>query len=86
MHLDQRIHRLVHRMARNDFLEAALDRAYVLALRLWFLAIERIHRLEDAVGEHRDLLTSIADGDPATAEAVARAHVTEFEAEIRRLL
>jgi DNA-binding GntR family transcriptional regulator len=86
MHLDQRIHRLVHRLARNDFLEAALDRAYVLALRLWFLAIERIHRLDDAVAEHRDLLTAVADGDPVTAEAVARAHVIEFEAEIRRLL
>jgi DNA-binding GntR family transcriptional regulator len=86
IHLDQRIHRLIYRAARNPFLEAALDRYYVLALRLWFLALSRMHRLEDAVDEHRDLLRAIADGDPDTAERVARAHVTDFEREIRKLL
>ncbi len=86
IHLDQRIHRLIYRAARNPFLEAALDRYYVLALRLWFLALSRMHRLEDAVDEHRDLLRAIADGDPDSAERVARAHVTDFEREIRKLL
>ncbi|MFW5933527.1 MAG: GntR family transcriptional regulator, partial [Actinomycetota bacterium] len=42
IHLDQRIHRLIYRIARNPFLEAAAERAYVLALRLWFLALERV--------------------------------------------
>lgn len=86
INLDQRIHRLVYRLARNEFLEAGCDRAFVLALRLWFLALERIHRLEDAVNEHRELLQAIARGDGETAEAVARSHVTEFEAQIRKLL
>jgi DNA-binding GntR family transcriptional regulator len=86
MDLDQRIHRLIYRLARNPFLEAALDRSYVLALRLWFLAIERIHRLHDAIAEHRELLEAIRAGDAAAAEAVARTHVAEFEAQVRRLL
>lgn len=86
IHLDQRIHRLIHRAARNPFLEAALDRYYVLALRLWFLALDRVQRLEDAVREHVELLEAIAAGDAATAEDIARAHVVGFEREIRELL
>jgi DNA-binding GntR family transcriptional regulator len=86
IHLDQRIHRLIYRAARNPFLEAALDRYYVLALRLWFLALERVHRLEDAVHEHRELLEAIDRGDAGSAETIARRHVTDFEREIRKLL
>lgn len=86
IHLDQRIHRLIHRAAHNPVLEAALDRAYVLALRLWFLALEQVDRLEDAVHEHRELVDAIASGDATTAERIARDHVTSFEEQIRRLL
>ena len=86
IHLDQRIHRLIYRIARNPVLEAAAERAYVLALRLWFLALERVARLEDAVHEHRQLLESIAAGDPEAAAAVARTHVEDFERQIRELL
>lgn len=86
IHLDQRIHRLIYRAAHNPFLEAALDRYYVLALRLWFLALDRVRQLEDAVHEHVQLLEAIADGDAAVAEAVAREHVVGFERQIRELL
>lgn len=86
IHLDQRIHRLIYRAARNPFLEAALDRYYVLALRLWFLALDRVRQLEDAVHEHVQLLEAIADGDAAVAESVAREHVVGFERQIRELL
>ncbi len=86
IHLDQRIHRVIYRAARNPFLEATLDRYYVLALRLWFLALEHVHQLEDAVHEHGELLEAISTGDTAGAEARAREHVTEFEREIRKLL
>ena len=86
IHLDQRIHRLIYRIARNPFLEAAAERAYVLALRLWFLALERVARLEDAVHEHRQLLESISAGDPEAAATVARTHVEDFERQIRELL
>jgi DNA-binding GntR family transcriptional regulator len=84
--LDQRIHRLVARAARNPFLQTTLERYYVLALRLWFLALERVDRLEDAVQEHRDLLAAIRHKDTVRAERIARAHVTGFEQQIRALL
>ena len=86
IHIDQRLHRLIYRAARNPFLESALERYFVLALRLWFLALDRIEHLESAVHEHRGLLEAIERGDASTAEAVARAHVTAFERQIRALL
>jgi len=84
--LDQRIHRHVYRCAHNLFLEATLNEYYVLTLRIWFLALERVVRLEDAVGEHRELLEAIRDGDPERAEQAMRRHVTGFEQAIRRVL
>ena len=61
--LDQRIHRHVYHCAHNPFLEETLNEYYVLTLRIWFLALDRVARLEDAVQEHRELLVAIRDGD-----------------------
>ena len=84
--LDQRIHRHIYRCTHNPFLEATLDAYYVLTLRIWFLALDRVARLEDAVGEHRELLEAIRDGDPVRAEDAMRRHVTGFEQAIRQVL
>jgi DNA-binding GntR family transcriptional regulator len=84
--LDQRIHRHIYRCTHNPFLEATLDEYYVLTLRIWFLALDRVARLEDAVGEHRELLEAIRDGDPERAGEAMRRHVTGFEQAIRRVL
>ncbi len=86
MRFDQRIHRHVHRCSHNRYLAATLEEYFVLSLRLWFLVLDRVTRLEQAVTEHRDLLAAIRDGDPEGAEAVLRAHVIGFEQEIRRVL
>ncbi len=84
--LDQRIHRHIYRCTHNLFLEATLDEYYVLTLRIWFLALDRVARLEDAVGEHRELLEAIRDADPDRAQEAMRRHVTGFEQAIRRVL
>ncbi|MDQ3530288.1 MAG: FCD domain-containing protein, partial [Actinomycetota bacterium] len=86
MRFDQRIHRHVHRCSHNRYLAATLEEYFVLSLRLWFLVLERVTRLEQAVTEHRDLLAAIRDGDSDRAEAVLRDHVIGFEQEIRRVL
>ena len=54
--LDQRIHRHIYECTHNAFLAATLNEYYVLTLRIWFLALERVARLEDAIREHRELL------------------------------
>jgi hypothetical protein len=84
--LDQRLHRFVYRTARNPFLEGVLDDYYTHALRIWFLALDRLEHLDDAVLEHRAILESIRDGDADRAAATMSAHIGGFEAAIRRAL
>jgi DNA-binding GntR family transcriptional regulator len=84
--LDQRLHRHVYRCAHNPFLEATLNEYYMLTLRIWFLVLDRVIRLGDAIQEHRELLEAIRDRDPARAEDVMRRHVEGFEQAIRRVL
>jgi len=84
--LDRRIHGCIYRCTHNDFLEATLDEYYVLALRIWFLALERVERLDEAVSEHRELLEAIRSGDGANAERSMRRHVQGFEDAIRKVL
>ncbi len=83
--LDQRIHRHVYRCAHNPFLEATLSEYYVLTLRIWFVALDRVS-LEDAVQEHRSLLEAIRDRDGDRAEQTMRDHVARFESAIRAAL
>jgi DNA-binding GntR family transcriptional regulator len=84
--LDQRIHRHIYRCTHNPFLEATLNEYYVLTLRIWFLALDRVARLDDAVREHRELLEAIRDGDGARAADAMRRHVLGFERAMRRVL
>jgi DNA-binding GntR family transcriptional regulator len=84
--LDQRIHRHVYRCTHNPFLAATLEEYYVLTLRIWFLALDRVERLDDAIREHHAILEAIRDGDPDRAEEAMRSHVAGFEQAIRAVL
>jgi len=84
--LDQRIHHDVYRWAHNGFLRSTCDQQYMHALRIWFLALDRVPNLSEAVAEHRDLLLAIREGDSDTAGEVMSRHVRGFEAEIRRAI
>jgi DNA-binding GntR family transcriptional regulator len=86
MRLDERIHRAVYQAAHNDLLAKTLGEYYVLALRIWMIALDRAHELEAAVEAHRDLLLAIVAGDGAGAAASMRAHVQDFEQAMRRVL
>ena len=86
MDLDERIHRAVYRAAHNDLLEATLEQYYVLALRIWSIALDRAHELEEAVAEHRALLEAIQAGDGDRAADTMRAHVQNFEQAMHRVL
>jgi DNA-binding GntR family transcriptional regulator len=84
--LDRKVHGFVYRTCRNSFLEHDLSRYYYLSLRIWFLVLEHVARLHEAVSEHRDLLLAIERGDARAAAEVARKHVVAFETEIRQVL
>jgi DNA-binding GntR family transcriptional regulator len=86
MALDERIHTQVYRTTHNAFLEATLEEYYVLALRIWHLALDRARELERSVLGHRELLEAIRDGDADGAEETMRRHVVDFEEAMRRVL
>ena len=86
MDLDERIHRAVYRATHNDLLEATLEQYYVLALRIWSIALDRAHELEEAVEAHRALLEAIQAGDGERAADTMRAHVQDFEQAMHRVL
>jgi DNA-binding GntR family transcriptional regulator len=86
MALDERIHRHVYKAAHNPFLESTLEEYYVLALRIWYLALDGAQELEEAVLGHRELLDAIRDGDADRAEETMRRHVLDFEAAMRQVL
>jgi DNA-binding GntR family transcriptional regulator len=86
MALDEEIHRAIYKAAHNDFLEKTLGEYYVLALRIWMIALERDEALESAVEAHRPLLQTIALGNADAAADRMRAHVQDFEKSMRRVL
>jgi len=86
MALDERIHRQLYRSTHNPFLEETLEEYYVLALRIWYLALDRAQHLDRAVHGHREILEAVRSGDGARAEERIRRHVLDFEQEMRRVL
>lgn len=86
MGLDERIHRAVYAAAHNRLLEKTLGEYYVLALRIWMIALGRSQDLEDAVEAHRDLIQAIVVGNGSRAAKVMRAHVENFEQAMRKVL
>jgi DNA-binding GntR family transcriptional regulator len=86
MKLDQRVHQEIYRLARNTFLEGVLSQHYTHALRIWFLALDRVTTLDQAILEHRLLLIAVRDSDADRAAAVMLQHVDGFEGAIRRSL
>ncbi len=84
--LDQRIHHHIYQCTHNEFLEAALDNYYAHALRIWFLALDRVKGLAEAIIEHLVLLEAIASSDANAAGNAMRNHVEGFETSIRKSL
>ena len=80
------MHDFVYRTCRNSLVREDGSRYYYLSLRIWFLVLDRVGRLSEAVKEHRELLLAIEAGDTLAAREVARRHVTAFEQAIRQVL
>ena len=86
LRIDRRIHGLVHRITGNRYLAATLQKYYLHSLRMWFLVLDDIPEVGDAVGEHLELLAAVRDGDTGTARSILRGHVLAFEARLRTVL
>jgi len=86
MGLDERIHRAIYGAAHNHLLEKTLGEYYVLALRIWMIALDQAEELEDAVEAHRGLIQAIVVADDDRAADLMRAHVENFEQAMRKVL
>jgi DNA-binding GntR family transcriptional regulator len=86
MEIDRAFHRAVARGAHNRFLEYTLSRLYYLNLRLWYLALDRIGPMQEAVEEHRRVLDAIARRDSQQADAAIREHITHFQTRIKQVI
>jgi len=86
MELDERIHRAIYHGAHNAFLAQTLEEYYVLALRIWHLALDQASGLQAAVQSHRPLLAAIVGGEGGEAARIMRSHVADFEQAMRRVL
>ena len=83
MRWDLTVHWAIYRAAGNPHLEDALIRYDNLATRIFCLFLDRLPTVDEHVGEHVDLLRTIAAGQAGQAEELAREHVLGFERTIR---
>ena len=79
MALDGRLHQAVYRATRNPYLEATLGQYYNLALRLWYVFMDRLDDVAGHVGGHAALVDAVLAGDGAAASRLASEHVEAFE-------
>jgi len=86
MRWDLRAHRAIYRAAGNPHLEDVLVRYDNLATRIFCLFLDRLPTVARHVGEHAELLRTIAAGDGDAAAQIALDHVTGFEKAIRAVV
>lgn len=84
--LDHKFHQAIAQASKNPFLARELEMFYGLSLRMWNLVLPKIDFLENAVEEHKELLTAIEAGNPEVAERLMCQHVGEFYQRIQELL
>ncbi len=86
MRWDLRVHRAVYRAAGNPHLEDVLVRYDNLATRIFCLFLDRLPTVARHVGEHTELLRTIAAGDAESAARIALDHVIGFEESVRAIV
>lgn len=86
MRWDLRAHRAIYRSTGNPHLEDVLVRYDNLATRIFCLFLDRLPTVARHVGEHAELLRTIAGGDGDAAAQMALDHVTGFEKAVRAVV
>lgn len=86
MQLDHQVHQLLARAAHNEFLEETLERLYTHGLRLWYISLHKVSRLQEAIAEHREIIAAIKRGDSARAAEIMRTHITDFQTQLSAAL
>ncbi len=86
MKIDERFHTLLYQAADNEYLMDTLDRLHTLSMRLWYLVLNQLGNLGEAIGQHREIIAALETGDGDRAEDLTRRHMTEFQEKIKAAL
>ncbi|GAB3559541.1 GntR family transcriptional regulator [Spelaeicoccus albus] len=86
MRFDIDVHRAVYAATGNGHLEDVLIRYDNLAVRIWFLVLDKMPPVSGHVRGHTELLRAIADGDADLAVDLTTSHVADFQHAIRTVL
>jgi DNA-binding GntR family transcriptional regulator len=86
MAIDDHFHHLLYQAADNEFLAEVLDRLYAPSLRLWYLVLDRLSDVREAIEQHRGIVEALKAGDGARAEALMQQHVAQFQQEIKAVI
>ncbi len=84
MSLDFALHRRIHELCGRRRLLHTWETISAPLQHVFRLSRDLYNDLGDIADSHRTLLDDIISGDPARAEAAARAHVTRFGPELLR--
>ncbi len=84
--IDRAFHQALAHSTHNRFLENQLGSLYNLQVRLWYMALDKLGSIRDAVEQHRALLRAIECHDSHIAESAMRRHVQDFQSRVKTAL
>ncbi len=86
MRIDEQFHELLVQASDSKFLADGLIWLYALSLRIWYLTVDQMGGMEDALQEHLMIVEALRHRDPDLAEAAARTYLIKFQRRIRAVL
>ena len=83
MDLDRKFHFLSYEASQNQYLQADLKRYYFMSQRIWYYGLSTMKPIEIGIREHVDIVAAIKDGNSQKAEQSIRAHISNFQKNIK---
>jgi DNA-binding GntR family transcriptional regulator len=83
---DRRLHHLLAWATGNKFLYSEFEHLYNLSIRIWYLALTRIHPRDIDVEAHLGILAAIETKDSCLAGERMREHIHHFHNTIKSYL
>ena len=84
MRIDEQFHELLIKASNSKFLADGLVWLYALSLRIWYLTVDQMGGMEDALQEHLIIVEALNHRDPDLAEEAIRAHLAKFQTRITK--
>ncbi len=82
--IDCRFHQTLAEAARNQFLAREMEKYHNLALRIWYLSLDRIKADDVNVDAHLDILAAIQNQDAEGAAQRMREHIEHFHTTVKQ--